>query len=75
MKLYLLTRKQFPGYDEAGGFVVAADTQGEARWIASERAGDELADTWLSEDSSTCKMIATRTSERAGVVLRDFRAG
>ena len=73
MKIYVLNRTKGTGYDEADGFVVAAETPAKARAEAAEEAGDEGGHTWLSADLSTCKEISAKW--RAGVILRSYNAG
>ena len=76
MKLWLLTRKETeasPIYDCADGFVIRAETEAQAREIASTSAGDEKAGTWLSADGSSCEELTTDGPPT--VVLRDFHAG
>jgi hypothetical protein len=76
MNIYLLTRDEDRViYDDAAGFVVAADTYGEARKLAASQAGDEGGLTWLDPQLVTVKMLATGANHPKGVVLRDFRAG
>ena len=76
MKLYLIKREETEtSYDEALGFVVAAESYSEARWLAGLEAGDEGPDSWSDEDEATCLLIAKSTHLPAGVVLRDFNAG
>lgn len=72
MKLWLLKLPPEQGrYDCAYGFVVRAKSVEEARKFASQFAGDEGKQVWLSEAS--CEEIAK--TEPAGVILRDFRNG
>ena len=70
--IYLLQRTDTIGYDEADGFVVAAESAEAARLQAAEDAGDEGGDTWLMPSLSTCDAVDPRQS---GVILRSFRAG
>lgn len=74
MKYYKLTRPVLHvRYDEASAFVVLANTPREARQLASERAGDEGAKTWLDPKLSKCARLPNRP--RPMVILRDFNAG
>ena len=75
MNIYLLERKGGHGYDEAGGFVVAAPTAAEARILAGEDSGDEGAGAWEGTTRSTCRKIGAGASLEAGVVLRSYNAG
>lgn len=77
MNLYLLleVHAQRPRiYDVAVGFVVAAETELDARVLASERSGDEGEEPWLDATKSTCEVIGATYKPR-GVILRDFVAG
>jgi len=58
-----------PWYDRAFGFVVEADTEAAARVAASLEHGDEGAEVWLSDASTTCAELPTGIS---GVILRDL---
>lgn len=71
MKLYLIKREEC-GYDEARGFVVAAENEAEARKLASIESGDEGKHCWLDEKESECTLISNKTNLKSGVVLRDF---
>ncbi|HSG19963.1 MAG TPA: hypothetical protein VLA31_04265 [Burkholderiaceae bacterium] len=77
MNIYSLTRPAGTiGYDEAAGFVVVASSSKEAREIAANNRGDEGSAMWLEADRTTCQKIGTASlSQKAGKVLRDFRAG
>lgn len=70
--LYLITRKDSPGYDESAGFVVAAVTFTEARKTAAGQAGDEGKAIWMDVSRSRCEKLATDVKRPGGVVLRDF---
>ena len=75
MNLYLLSRREPAGYDEAGGFVVCASTEEKARNVASLEHGDEGKDTWLRDYEVSCELLASDVEVEAGIVLRDFHAG
>lgn len=77
MKLWILlpnkkSRKWDPWYDKAFGFVVRAETEGEARALAEARSGDESRNkpTWTDAKCSSCVEL-TQEGE-AGVIMRDF---
>lgn len=72
MRLWLLTRYA-TGTDEADGFVVRAPDEGEARRLASLRAGDEGSPAWLLPERSTCVELKLEGSR--GVLLRSFIPG
>jgi hypothetical protein len=89
MKLWLLKpikdlKKEYspwedPWWDKTVGFVIRAETEKEAREIATENGGDEInkdyfaggdKNAWLSEKFSTCEEL---TGEgEAGVILMDY---
>ena len=73
MKHLWLLLRDVGGYDEAGGFVVRAETEGEARKLAARMRGDEGEDAWLNPYSSSC--VRLRGIGPTGVILRDFNAG
>jgi len=63
-----------PWYDKAFGFVIRAETEGEARELAHDNAGDEnlegIITPWLDKKYSTC--IELTEEGEIGMVLRDF---
>jgi len=61
-----------PWYDKSFGFVVIADSEGEARRRAAEYPGDEGAAVWLDSTETTCEEIDG--DDEARVVISDFRA-
>jgi hypothetical protein len=63
----------FNNWDCAHGFVVEAETEDEARRLASGGSGDEGAHAWLQSKYSHC--IELLPSDKPGVILRDFNAG
>jgi hypothetical protein len=60
----------YPWYDKAFGFVVAAETEADARQLANEDHGDEGA-VWTDPAQTTCEEL---TADSAGIVMRDFHA-
>lgn len=84
MKLWLLGNREdleddrdtnpwSPWYDKAFGFVVRAETEEQARQLATDMAGQETRkhkDAWLDAQYSTCVELAA--SGDASVILRDF---
>lgn len=70
-----------PWYDKVFGFVIAAETEEQARAMATERGGDEIkaarpwnggnARAWLDADLSICRELRAETCP-AGVALRDY---
>lgn len=73
MNLYILRRLEGASWDEARGFVVRAESEAGARLLASKRAGDEEADTWLNAKESSCEVIAREGEPE--IILRDFFNG
>lgn len=75
MKLWLLERRdtEIVGWDEARGVVVAAETEDEARLLASQKRGDEGAGAWTDMTRTTCEELIPGSASR--VVLVDFGAG
>ena len=73
MNIYLLERTGRVGYDEYDGFVIAADTETEARSLCD--SGDE-GDIWGNQLDVSCTLIgeASENWER-GIVLGSFNAG
>ena len=74
-KLYLVNRTigYLPDYDVYGGFVISADSEQEARDIASSASADEGGDVW-QDPQLEFKVIADTTTEPTGIVLGDFNA-
>lgn len=60
-------------YDRAHGFIIEAETEGQARIIASENKGDEGEDAWLNPKWSYC--IELKPDGNPGVIMCDFHAG
>lgn len=85
MNIYVLKRTDPIAYDETIGFVIAAESEGEARTTASECAGDEPRELWLAEGwpaegwpagSVRVQLIGLATDGvGAGIILRSFNAG
>lgn len=74
MKYLLLTLvRTREKYDIARGFVVQAVDEDQARYLASENAGDEGGQTWLNRLDSDCDELTLQGAPR--VILRDFKAG
>ena len=65
-----------PWYDKAFGFVVRAESELEAREMASRSGGDEvergLPNPWEEPSLSTC--VELTADGECGVVMRDFAA-
>ena len=76
MKIYLLERKDNPGWDENVGFVIRAKSSQQARKIAAAQSGDEPSEIWLSPDTSRCtSMDSLQTLHTEEVLLASFNAG
>lgn len=74
-KIWLLEREDDIGWDEFRGFVIAANTEGEARDIAALNHADEVPETWQGQLTCTVRCIADNTDEPNGIVLESFNAG
>lgn len=61
-----------PWHDKVYGFVVRAETEKEARKLASNLCGDEGEDAWLSDKFSTCEELTTAGNPR--VIMIDFQS-
>ena len=79
MTLWLLTATEKAAklgkqsWDSYDSFVVRADTEETARILASHKAADEGADTWLNPELSSCnELLANGKTE---IVLGSFNAG
>lgn len=59
-----------PWYDRCFGFVIRAETEEQARHIASEDAGKEGEDAWLDAALSVCYEL-TGANGSNGVIMRD----
>ena len=75
MKLYLLSRIYERGkiYDCFNGHIIRADTEDEARAMASDTARDEGRNTWLDPTRSTCVII--EDTGKKEIILSDYHAG
>ena len=60
-------------YDCYHVFVIQAETESEARLIASDSKGDEGEDAWLNPKWSYCRELVP--DGKSGVVISDFHAG
>jgi hypothetical protein len=75
MNLYLLERPfKTVGYDENRALVVRAETERDARAVASGVASGEGKVVWL-DGTAVVTLLATRVSGERGTVLISFRAG
>ena len=80
MKIYLVQRTDYVGYDETAGCVVIASDEEAARGLARQTEGDysygnnEWAEVW---DRAKVEAIGTPDESwvRTLIVLTDFRAG
>ncbi len=74
MHLYLLKpiKPWEPWYDKVFGFVIRAEGEAEARWIASKKHGDEGREVWLDPLQTSC--VNLEESLDKGLILRDMRS-
>ena len=72
MRLWHLARYETdnPRHDETHGYVVRAETEQEAREIASKPRGDEGPAAWLDSRRSFC--VPLEHDGEPGIILRDF---
>ena len=67
-----------PWYDKAFGFVVRAETEGEARAMANKAGGDEVRDfgksypAWTASEHSTC--VELLAEGEPGIIIQDFHS-
>ena len=88
--LFTLTDPNAPRFDVATGWVVAAESEVQARALLSapedpdepddrfnkRYAGDEGRETWADDRTSSCQLIATASIyTEPTIVLRRFNAG
>jgi hypothetical protein len=85
MNLYLLQWLGAEGWDEAHGFVIAAESEVRARASVDGHCGDECGNcrrsprpapcVWLDPAQASCELIGTAApGVEPCVVLRDFNA-
>lgn len=75
MKIWLIERAETEDvdYDETRGVLVIAESEEQARAMASKERGVEGEAAWLDPSRTTCKELVPGDAPR--VVLVDFRAG
>lgn len=75
LKLYKLWRTDDIGYDETAGFIVAAESEKDARRVANEECTDE-GRIWRKVNLVCCVEVgAAHEYINHGIVMADFRAG
>lgn len=63
-------------YDMVLSFVICAETEIDARVLASQNAGDEGEDVWLSSYTSYCQEYQPpEITSEPRVIMRDFNPG
>ena len=62
----------FRWYDKTFGFVVRAETEEQARILASHKCGDEGKEAWLKEEHSNC--IELSEEGESEVIIEDHHA-
>jgi len=74
--VYLLERLTKADRGEYAGFVVLADSETEARHLASGEGGSGQRETeyWLDPVMTSCELIDVE-NDPAGIILSDFNAG
>jgi hypothetical protein len=74
MNIYHLNRQGSIGYDEYDEFIIAAETEAEARQIASRNAADEGKAIWLS-NKVDCTVLRPEDFDESQVIASSFQAG
>jgi len=72
----------WPTYDSMYGFVVAAETEGEARELAQAGGGDETnrpfgveRSVWTNPAYTTCEVLDPSQYSEPTIIISDFNAG
>ena len=74
MKLWLLRpKKNIPFFDVVEGFVIRAETERNARKMASKACGDEGPGLWKLKTLSTCVELTSNGPEE--IIVRNFNSG
>ena len=73
MKLFLVKRIEDTDWDEYQGHVIRAETEERARQMASESAGDEGRECWISNEQTICQELSADGVEE--IIISDFHAG
>jgi len=66
MKLYLLKRKEFPGYVKNDAILIRAKSEARARTMAAKDDDDDA--EWLFPDQITCEEITLDGNEEIIIV-------
>lgn len=74
MKLYYIRpiRDWTPWYDTADGFIVRAESEEEARQLASSDAGCEGEKVWLDPKETVCEVLSD--AGKSKIIIRSFHA-
>lgn len=76
MNIYLITRKDLPGYDEFDSFAVASTDARSARAFANDAAGSYDNCNWASANDAKCRKVGTASpGVKAGILVGSFNAG
>ena len=89
MKIWLLLPSEatadvdwWPTYDSMYGFVVAAETEEEARELAQADGGDETnrfvgpeRSVWTNPAYTTCEVLDPFRYSKPTIIISDFNAG
>ena len=81
MQLYLLRPREDilekdenpwePWYDKIFGFVIRAESEEMARYLAAAQAGDEKHTSWLDDKLSGCDVLVAEGEP--GLIIKDER--
>ena len=75
MKIYLLTRNEYVGYDESIAFIVRANSAKEARKLVNDLPNLDMAEGNIWQDTKRTKCRQIKTEGSKGVILRSFKNG
>src|SRR5689334_248776 len=76
MNIWHLTREwEHYHYDEVAEWVIVAETEQDARRMASDDPGDEGPGFWLDSRESTAVVVGTAVEDVPRVITRHFHAG
>ena len=75
MKIYLLTRNEYVGYDESIAFIVRANSAKEARKLVNDSPNLDMAEGCIWEDIKRTKCRQIKIEGETEIILRSFKNG
>jgi hypothetical protein len=76
MKLFVISRRNYLGYDTYRGHVIAAPSSTRVRQMAADKSADEGREVWLDAKETYCTCISDQSKYQTPIiVLSDFNAG